>query len=91
MSDTKEAQGADAVPRAWLLPTGLRPAIDRPCIATESKPGKFTVQLTVDDLPADAVPLAHDVVQSLVAQRECLLPRPADSTGAGARQHDGGS
>lgn len=89
MSGTDEAQPVDGLPRVWLLPTGIRSAIDRSCIATEGPPGVFIVQQPFDQLPDDAVLLAHDVVRSLVARRECLLPdaHKSDSTDAG-RQPD---
>ena len=89
MSGVDETQPPARLSRVWLLPTGVRSGIDRPCIATEGKPGTFIVQQPFDQLPDDAVLLAHDVVQSLVARRECLLPvaQKSDSTAAG-RQPD---
>lgn len=75
ISAADDAQARHVRPRVWLLPTGVRSAMDRPCIATEGKPGKFIVQQTVDQLPADAFVLADDVATTLAARQECVLPR----------------
>ncbi|UQX13458.1 hypothetical protein [Candidatus Mycobacterium methanotrophicum] len=75
ISDADDAQARHFRPRLWLLPTGVRLAMDRPCVATEGKPGTFIVQQTVNQLPADAFVLADDVAAALAARQECVLPR----------------
>lgn len=52
------------VPRAWLLPTGLPPHLNGPCLGIEGRPGTFIAQSRngwsshpITHMPANAQPL----------------------------------
>ncbi|OHU47333.1 hypothetical protein BKG82_27155 [Mycobacteroides chelonae] len=59
----QDQRSGDDVLRAWLLPTGMPPLIEAPCLGVEGNPGTFIAQTKghgwgsypLDRLPADAV------------------------------------